>query len=251
MNSLTLWVAAERLPQFKSIYPSASLSRRSSRRKVLRKSPGPLKTRWSKSCAAGWKDLVRSQLKHWLSSFGLSKREIEIGLLKLEAEGFVIRGKFTPGTTETEWCARRLLARIHSYTLNRLRQEIEPVATADFMRFLLAWQKARARSSDGRSGKCARHHRAAGRLRSAGGSLGRRTSAQLVWSNTIRPGSMLCVLSGEVVWAQADSACTRSRNSAENGTNERAAPRRCATLRSRSCGARILRSGIRCFRSRR
>ena len=74
-------------------------------------------------------------------SSGLNTNEIETGLLRLEAEGFVIRGKFSPGATETEWCARRLLARIHSYTLNRLRQEIEPVATADFIRFLLAWQK--------------------------------------------------------------------------------------------------------------
>ena len=61
--------------------------------------------------------------------------------MKLEAEGFVLRGRFTPGSEETEWCARRLLARIHSYTLNRLRQEIEPVSSADFVRFLLAWQK--------------------------------------------------------------------------------------------------------------
>ena len=38
-----------------------------------------------------------------------------------------------------EWCDRRLLARIHRYTLNRLRAEIEPVSAADFMRFLFAW----------------------------------------------------------------------------------------------------------------
>src|SRR5262249_44660042 len=38
------------------------------------------------------------------------------------------------------WCDRRLLARIHRYTLNRLRAEIEPVSPADFMRFLFAWQ---------------------------------------------------------------------------------------------------------------
>jgi ATP-dependent Lhr-like helicase len=75
------------------------------------------------------------------NSFGLGKLETETALLKLEAEGFVIRGRFTPGASETEWCARRLLARIHSYTLNRLRQEIEPVSSADFVRFLLAWQK--------------------------------------------------------------------------------------------------------------
>src|SRR5437764_1182182 len=39
-----------------------------------------------------------------------------------------------------QWCDRRLLARIHRYTLNRLRAEIEPVAPADFMRFLFVWQ---------------------------------------------------------------------------------------------------------------
>ena len=45
-----------------------------------------------------------------------------------------------PGSA-LEWCDRRLLARIHRYTLNRLRAEIEPVSAADFMRFLFAWQR--------------------------------------------------------------------------------------------------------------
>jgi len=39
----------------------------------------------------------------------------------------------------TEWCERRLLARIHRYTVERLRAEIEPVSAADFMRFLFDW----------------------------------------------------------------------------------------------------------------
>src|SRR5262249_38937657 len=42
---------------------------------------------------------------------------------------------------ELEWCDRRLLARIHRYTLNRLRAEIEPVSTGDFLRFLVSWQR--------------------------------------------------------------------------------------------------------------
>jgi ATP-dependent Lhr-like helicase len=59
-------------------------------------------------------------------------------LLELEREGSVLRGRFEgkPG-----WCNRRLLARIHRYTLDRLRKEIEPVTAAEFLRFLACWQK--------------------------------------------------------------------------------------------------------------
>jgi ATP-dependent Lhr-like helicase len=59
-------------------------------------------------------------------------------LLALESQGRILRGRFS--STGLEWCDRRLLARIHRYTLNRLRAEIEPVPAADFMRFLLHWQ---------------------------------------------------------------------------------------------------------------
>ena len=47
---------------------------------------------------------------------------------------------FTAESTELEWCDRRLLARIHRLTINRLRAEIQPVSPAEFQRFLLAWQ---------------------------------------------------------------------------------------------------------------
>src|SRR5207247_7973651 len=76
--------------------------------------------------------------------FRLPKTEIEAALLALETEGFVLRGKFHPGVQDLEWCDRRLLARIHRLTLNRLRAEIQPVSLADFQRFLLAWQRADA-----------------------------------------------------------------------------------------------------------
>jgi ATP-dependent Lhr-like helicase len=61
-------------------------------------------------------------------------------LLALEGQGRVLRGRFTPGATGLEWCDRRLLARIHRYTLNRLRSEIQPVSAAEFLRFLAHWQ---------------------------------------------------------------------------------------------------------------
>jgi ATP-dependent Lhr-like helicase len=64
---------------------------------------------------------------------------VEQTMRALEVEGFAVQGKFTPGSTETEWCERRLLARIHRTTIARLRREIEPVSAADYMRFLFAW----------------------------------------------------------------------------------------------------------------
>ena len=65
--------------------------------------------------------------------------DLEQTLTRLEAEGFALRGSYSPGGN-TEWCERRLLARIHRYTVHRLRREIEPVTCSEFMRFLFAWQ---------------------------------------------------------------------------------------------------------------
>ncbi len=66
---------------------------------------------------------------------------IASALARLENEGgVVIRGHFRVGAEDEEWCDRRLLARIHRYTLDRLRSGIEPVSAQDLMRFLLRWQ---------------------------------------------------------------------------------------------------------------
>jgi ATP-dependent Lhr-like helicase len=90
-------------------------------------------------------------------ALGLAVFDVELALAALEAEGAVLRGRFTPrrarteapreaGTDEAsaheacEWCDRRILARIHHLTLARLRREIEPVTPAALMRFLFTWQ---------------------------------------------------------------------------------------------------------------
>jgi ATP-dependent Lhr-like helicase len=66
----------------------------------------------------------------------------EARLSALEVEGSVLRGLFVErGVNDEQWCDRRLLARIHHYTVQRLWSEIEPVAARDFLRFLLAWQQ--------------------------------------------------------------------------------------------------------------
>src|SRR5437763_1438151 len=70
----------------------------------------------------------------------LTESAVNIALARLEQEGFALRGQFDPTVDGEQWCARRLLVRIHGYTQKRLRREIEPVTAQDFMRFLLRWQ---------------------------------------------------------------------------------------------------------------
>jgi ATP-dependent Lhr-like helicase len=136
-----LWVAAENLSQFRAVLPHATYDPSI----VL---PPELDVAWSASDALT--EIVRGRLEglgpvtagSLAASLGLSREMLEAALLGLESEGFVLRGSFTPGSEATEWCSRRLLARINAYTLTRLRREIEPVSSADFVRFLLEWQHA-------------------------------------------------------------------------------------------------------------
>ncbi len=101
---------------------------------------GPLKKRWSRSSAAASKAWARSRPTRspirWRCRLRTSTRRSRSLLRK--ALRCVARSR--PAQVETEWCDRALLARIHRYTVNRLRQEIEPVSTQDFMRFLCRWQ---------------------------------------------------------------------------------------------------------------
>jgi ATP-dependent helicase Lhr and Lhr-like helicase len=78
-------------------------------------------------------------------SLSAGEGQIVSALAALEAEGFAMRGRFSPAAAQDEapeeWCERRLLARIHRYTVKRLRAEIEPVAARDFLRFLCEWHR--------------------------------------------------------------------------------------------------------------
>ncbi|MBC7171374.1 MAG: ATP-dependent DNA helicase, partial [Polyangiaceae bacterium] len=69
----------------------------------------------------------------------LAREDVDAALAMLESEGVAMRGRFRPGATD-EWCERRLLARIHRQTLNRLRQEVQAVTASDYLRFLFRFQ---------------------------------------------------------------------------------------------------------------
>jgi len=72
---------------------------------------------------------------------GIPAASIDQALLRLESAGAILRGRFRGAEAEgTEWCERRLLARIHRLTVATLRKQVEPVTPAQFLRWLLRWQ---------------------------------------------------------------------------------------------------------------
>ena len=145
-----LWVAAERLAEVRAVHPGAALEPEIGGGSTGRE-PSPVDPE------AAARELLRSRLDgsgpvtaaRLAADAGLPVRAVERALAGLETEGYVMRGRFTPVEAEAglmeepveEWCERRLLSRIHRYTIARLRSEIAPVSRADLSRFLLAWQK--------------------------------------------------------------------------------------------------------------
>ena len=133
-------VAVERLPEARAIHPDLVVP------PSLQPPASRLAKAWTRSDAIA--EILRGRVTltgpvtaaALAGPLGISSAEADAALLLLEADGVVLRGRFTPGETALEWCDRTLLARIHRYTLNRLRAEIEPVSPADFMRFLFRWQ---------------------------------------------------------------------------------------------------------------
>ena len=133
------WAAAERVPYVLAAYPSANFT------------PAPVSLPDTVPLMAQ-EDAVLFLVRGWIEASGpvsvqgmtrtlrLSESDVAYALAQLEVEGLVLRGSFTPGVNEEEFCDRRILARIHRGTLGRLRREIEPVSQASLLRFLFRWQ---------------------------------------------------------------------------------------------------------------
>jgi len=162
------WVAAERARSFAALFPQAEFEHA-----LAEVEPGQVsRDEALLTLVTGWMlhagPVTASGLGEIL---GLPASQVEKALLLMEASGTVLRGNFTgavgtrAGATapheavelrstgptnasaptqalETEWCERRLLARIHRLTVGMLRKQIEPVTAAQFMRWLMRWQHA-------------------------------------------------------------------------------------------------------------
>src|SRR5882672_8647895 len=158
------WVAAERADMFEALHPTDSFAGG-----VARATTPAGEIPALASEAVDRDEALLAAVRGWMEHLGpttaaelgellgLPTSEIDKALLRIEASGAILRGKFRTrsraspglggsetrphtGTSETEWCERRLLARIHRLTVVTLRKQIEPVTAAQFMNWLLRWQ---------------------------------------------------------------------------------------------------------------
>ncbi|MEX5215118.1 MAG: DEAD/DEAH box helicase [Nitrospiraceae bacterium] len=170
---LTGWVATEQVPLALALFPSVSLE------DLIHMPTGMLSAPVDReeaveTMALGWMESTGpTTVAELAGRLGYPEGDIHQALLRLEAKGQILRGQFRPlstlavrdsplstqssalssrasalepqhsalaGAHATEWCHRRLLARIHRLTIGSLRREIEPVSAAEFMGFLFRWQ---------------------------------------------------------------------------------------------------------------
>ncbi|MGN6794831.1 MAG: DEAD/DEAH box helicase [Streptosporangiaceae bacterium] len=207
-----LWAAVERLPQIAALFPGAIIepagSGLSGSEPADEDAAAALLLRGHLECRGP------STVAALGAATGLRETLIVRGLAALEQEGFAIAGRFTSPDAEEEYCARRLLARIHGYTRDRRRREVEPVTARDFMRFLLRWQHVAAGSRrEGRFGLLSVIEQLQGFELAAG-----------VWENAVLSARVdgyrrewldeLC-LSGQVSWGRLSVIAT---DDADNAT---------------------------------
>jgi ATP-dependent Lhr-like helicase len=214
-----------------------------------------LQTAGRASCTEGsWRATERAQselidaVRGWIGIAGpvtaaelaekLSVPSVEAELALLENDGLVLRGRYREGAAETEWCERTLLSRIHSLTLGRLRREVEPVSTQDFLRFLFRWQHVQPG---------AQLHGAQGLSEVLAQLQGFQVAAS-AWESDVLPARVqrydralldqLC-FSGEIAWGRL--ACSeeralpatgeaRVRGASDDGSRRRAPPGRATPL---------------------
>jgi ATP-dependent Lhr-like helicase len=138
VGSETYWVAAERAHTLAQIFTSARFEPQ------LPDIESALVSREDSllSLVTGWVAHSGPVTANQLATLhALPVSDIDKSFLRLESSGVILRGKFTnPASPETEWCERRLLARIHKLTLGGLRKQIQSVTPAQFMNWLLRWQ---------------------------------------------------------------------------------------------------------------
>jgi ATP-dependent Lhr-like helicase len=137
-DSHRLWIAAEQAARFKLLFPGFELP--DSLPEALRSC--------DESPETAMREVIRCRLEgsgpvtagELAAALGVETAACEAALIALEVEGFAFQGHFTPGSAgqqaPLQWCERRLLQRIHRYTIDAHRRAIKPVSLQAYSEFL-------------------------------------------------------------------------------------------------------------------
>ena len=152
-----LWLATEMLPRFRALFPETAPD--TSLPDFL---PEFIRgEQWTPEDAL--RDIVRGRLSglgpvtasaladELSNADAVSERSVEAALLALQTEGFAMQGHFSPDARSgpAQWCERRLLQRIHRYTIDLHRKSIKPVSLELFTEFLFQRHGLRACEASG------------------------------------------------------------------------------------------------------
>jgi ATP-dependent Lhr-like helicase len=130
-----LWCAAERQAALQPLYPDLQIPAGSPQARAM-----DAETAAAEMLRGHLDVRGPSTVDELAQATALRVPDVTLALIRLENEGFALRGRFTDPDGDEEFCARRVLTRIHAYTRQRKRREFVPATARDFMRFLLRWQ---------------------------------------------------------------------------------------------------------------
>ncbi len=217
-GSVRTWIATERQPLFAGL-DASSIERPSWSFTPTVSLPESLTAQtWTAESALV--ELLRGRLeglgpvtaKELATSLDLELSDVAFALGTLEAEGFVFQGHYTPlsarsGMADKEWCERRLLHRIHRYTIDAHRESIKPVSLQVYMQFLFNLHELQPITEEPRPPSLA----TADTLRRILQQLDGVTAPATAWESDILPARLpqydpawldqLCI-SGQISWGR-------------------------------------------------
>src|SRR6266702_2350020 len=135
LNGIRCWTATERLPHITALRNGFEAHATESVTKEMA----------VKQCVQGWLQILGPTTAYTFAQrLSLDPATVFQTFLAMEMQGLLMRGAFESRATQEdhhiEWCERRILQRIHRLTLATARKQVEPVAPAVYLRWLLGWQ---------------------------------------------------------------------------------------------------------------
>lgn len=139
-RGVEFWVAAERFAEMKLVHPDAPYRPEIKSANLVCKRMTDDKDQALASLIRGRMEAIGPTTTSEIAdSIDLPVNAVETAMVRLESEGFVMKGSFSGVPERAEWCERCFLSRIHKSTIMGLRKKIKPINTERYFCYLMRW----------------------------------------------------------------------------------------------------------------